>query len=135
MVSKIVKVTNEQGMHMRPATVFSAAVTPFDSDVKIKFNGTAGDNGSGSVVNAIEQTQSAVQASESSSSSYSESSSSSSSSDSSYDYSGSGSGGYSDFGFDTGSSSSGSSSGSSGGGYSDFGFGYFGYYRDLGFIL
>ncbi len=38
MVSKIVKVTNEQGMHMRPATVFSAAVTPFDSEVKIKFN-------------------------------------------------------------------------------------------------
>lgn len=107
-----------------------------DPTDKIKFNGTAGDKGSGSVVNAIEQTQSAVQASGSSSSSYSESSSSSSSSDSSYDYSGSGSGGYSDFGFDTGSSSSGSSSsGSSGGGYSDFGFGYFGYYRDLGFIL
>lgn len=106
-----------------------------DPTDKIKFNGTAGDNGSGSVVNAIEQTQNAVQASESSSSSYSESSSSSSSSDSSSDYSGSGSGGYSDFGFDTGSSSSGSSSGSSGGGYSDFGFGYFGYYRDLGFIL
>ena len=43
MVSKIVKVTNEQGMHMRPATVFSAAVTPFDSDVKIKFNGNEFD--------------------------------------------------------------------------------------------
>ena len=43
MVSKIVKVTNEQGMHMRPATVFSAAVTPFDSDVKIKFNGNEYD--------------------------------------------------------------------------------------------
>ena len=39
MVSKVVKVTNEQGMHMRPATVFSAAVTPFDSDVKIGYNG------------------------------------------------------------------------------------------------
>ena len=43
MVSKVVKVTNEQGMHMRPATVFSAAVTPFDSDVKIKFNGNEFD--------------------------------------------------------------------------------------------
>ena len=43
MVSKIVKVTNEQGMHMRPATVFSAAVTPFDSEVKIKFNGNEYD--------------------------------------------------------------------------------------------
>ncbi|SFH74931.1 phosphocarrier protein [Pseudobutyrivibrio sp. OR37] len=43
MVSKIVKVTNEQGMHMRPATVFSAAVTPFDADVKIKFNGNEYD--------------------------------------------------------------------------------------------
>ena len=43
MVSKVVKVTNEQGMHMRPATVFSAAVTPFDSDVKIKFIGNEFD--------------------------------------------------------------------------------------------
>jgi phosphocarrier protein len=43
MVSKMVKVVNEQGMHMRPATVFSAAVTPFDSDVKIKFNGNEFD--------------------------------------------------------------------------------------------
>ena len=43
MVSKMVKVTNEQGMHMRPATVFSAAVTPFDSDVKINFNGNSYD--------------------------------------------------------------------------------------------
>ncbi|MCR5196452.1 MAG: HPr family phosphocarrier protein [Pseudobutyrivibrio sp.] len=43
MVSKVVKVTNEQGLHMRPATVFSAAVTPFDSDVKILFNGNQFD--------------------------------------------------------------------------------------------
>jgi phosphocarrier protein len=43
MVSQKVKVTNEQGMHMRPATVFSAAVTPFDSDVKIVFNGNSYD--------------------------------------------------------------------------------------------
>lgn len=43
MVSQKVKVTNEQGMHMRPATVFSAAVTPFDSEVKINFNGNSYD--------------------------------------------------------------------------------------------
>lgn len=106
-----------------------------DPTDKIKFNGTSND-GSGSVVNAVEQTQTAVQSSGSSSSSSSSSSSTASSSDSSYDSSGSGSGGYSDFGFDTGSSSSSSSSsGSSGGGYSDFGFNFFGYYRDFGIIL
>ena len=43
MVSQKVKVTNEQGLHMRPATMFSAAVTPFDSDVKINFNGNSYD--------------------------------------------------------------------------------------------
>jgi len=43
MVSKMVKVTNEQGLHMRPATLFSAAVTPFESDVKVKFNGNEFD--------------------------------------------------------------------------------------------
>ena len=109
-----------------------------DPTDKIKFNGTSSDKGSGSVVNAVEQTQTAVQSSVSSSSSGSSgsSSTSSSSADSSYDYSGSGSGGYSDFGFDTGSSGSSSSSGgSSGGGYSDFGFNFFGYYRDFGLIL
>ena len=31
MVSKTVKVTNEQGMHMRPASVMSQTVTPFTS--------------------------------------------------------------------------------------------------------
>ncbi len=43
MVSKKITVTNEQGMHMRPASVFSQAMTPFASDVKILFNGTAYD--------------------------------------------------------------------------------------------
>ncbi len=43
MVSQKVTVTNEQGMHMRPATVFSQAVTKYDSDVKILFNGNQFD--------------------------------------------------------------------------------------------
>ena len=43
MVSQVVKVTNEQGMHMRPASLFSQTVTPFTSDVKIVFNGTSYD--------------------------------------------------------------------------------------------
>ncbi|MCR5672049.1 MAG: HPr family phosphocarrier protein [Butyrivibrio sp.] len=43
MVSQKITVTNEQGMHMRPASVFSQAVTPFASDVKVVFNGTAYD--------------------------------------------------------------------------------------------
>ncbi len=43
MVSQTVKVTNEQGMHMRPATVFSQAVTKYESDVKILFNGNSFD--------------------------------------------------------------------------------------------
>lgn len=91
-----------------------------DPTDKIKFNDTSNATGSGSVVNAVEQTQSAVQTSEPSSS-YTDSSPSTTT-DSSY-YSGSGSGGYSDFGFDTGSSGSGSSSqGSSSGGYDAFGF-------------
>ena len=43
MVSQKITVTNEQGMHMRPASVFSQAMTPFASDVKVIFNGTAYD--------------------------------------------------------------------------------------------
>ena len=43
MVSRKITVTNEQGMHMRPASVFSQAMTPFASDVKVVFNGTAYD--------------------------------------------------------------------------------------------
>ena len=43
MVSQKITVTNEQGMHMRPASVFSQAMTPFASDVKVVFNGTPYD--------------------------------------------------------------------------------------------
>ena len=43
MVSQVVKVTNEQGMHMRPASLFCQTMTPFASDVKIEFNGTTFD--------------------------------------------------------------------------------------------
>lgn len=43
MVTQKIIVSNEQGLHMRPATMFSAAVTPFDADVKISFNGNLYD--------------------------------------------------------------------------------------------
>ncbi|MBQ3798463.1 MAG: HPr family phosphocarrier protein [Butyrivibrio sp.] len=43
MVSQKITVTNEQGMHMRPASLFSQTMTPFASDVKILFNDTAYD--------------------------------------------------------------------------------------------
>ncbi len=43
MVSKTVKVINEQGMHMRPASVMSQKLTPFSSTVKIGFNGNEYD--------------------------------------------------------------------------------------------
>ena len=43
MVSKLVKITNELGLHMRPATVFSAAVSAFKSEVKLKYNGNEYD--------------------------------------------------------------------------------------------
>jgi phosphocarrier protein len=43
MVSQKITVTNEQGMHMRPASVFSQAMAPFEADVKIAFNGTEYD--------------------------------------------------------------------------------------------
>ena len=43
MVSQKITVTNEQGMHMRPASVFSQAMTPFSCDVKINFNGNSFD--------------------------------------------------------------------------------------------
>ncbi len=38
MVSKQIQVTNEQGLHMRPASVFCQAMTPFACDVTIIFN-------------------------------------------------------------------------------------------------
>jgi hypothetical protein len=106
------------------------SVNYHDPTTKIKFNDTT-SSGSGNVINAVEQTESAVESSYSSGSSSADSSASystSSYSDNSYDSSssssGSGSGGYSDFGFSGSSSSStpSQSSGSSGGGYSDFGF-------------
>lgn len=93
-----------------------------DPTDKIKFNDT-NDSSSGSVINAVEKTESAVKESTA------ETSSSTTSTESTYtesSYSDSGSGGYSDFGFSSSSSSSSGSSsrssGSSGGGYSDFGF-------------
>ncbi|MBE5833161.1 MAG: HPr family phosphocarrier protein [Butyrivibrio sp.] len=43
MVSQKVKVINEQGMHMRPASVMSQTLTPFESSVKIGFNGNEYD--------------------------------------------------------------------------------------------
>ncbi|SFB82814.1 HPr family phosphocarrier protein [Butyrivibrio sp. YAB3001] len=43
MVSQKITVTNEQGMHMRPATLFCQAMTPFSSSVKVNFNGTSFD--------------------------------------------------------------------------------------------
>ena len=38
MITKKITLTNEQGLHMRPATVFSQAMTPFTSDVSILFH-------------------------------------------------------------------------------------------------
>ncbi len=38
MVSKTVTLTNEQGLHMRPAGIFAAAMGKYKCEVKIKFN-------------------------------------------------------------------------------------------------
>ena len=38
MVSRKITVTNEQGLHMRPASVFSKAMTPFACEVSIFFH-------------------------------------------------------------------------------------------------
>lgn len=38
MVSRKITVTNEQGLHMRPASVFSKAMTPFSCEVSIFFH-------------------------------------------------------------------------------------------------
>ncbi|MCR4842670.1 MAG: HPr family phosphocarrier protein [Eubacterium sp.] len=43
MVSKTLTVTNEQGMHMRPATVFTSAMAGFSSSVSVVFNGNSFD--------------------------------------------------------------------------------------------
>lgn len=39
MVSKSIVVKNEQGLHMRPAGVFTKAMAKFKSNVQIVFNG------------------------------------------------------------------------------------------------
>jgi len=39
MVNKMVKVTNSQGFHMRPATMFINEMAKYQSNVTIKFNG------------------------------------------------------------------------------------------------
>ena len=43
MVSQKITITNEQGMHMRPASVLSQAMAPFASNVNLLFNGNAYD--------------------------------------------------------------------------------------------
>ncbi|WP_035769018.1 HPr family phosphocarrier protein [Butyrivibrio sp. NC2002] len=43
MVSKTITIKNEQGMHMRPASLLSQKATPFESNVKINFNGNSYD--------------------------------------------------------------------------------------------
>lgn len=40
MVSKNLTITNAQGFHMRPATLFSGAMGKYPCDVTIKFNGS-----------------------------------------------------------------------------------------------
>ncbi len=39
MVSQKIVIKNEQGLHMRPAGVFAKAMTKFQSDVNIIYNG------------------------------------------------------------------------------------------------
>ncbi|MGN0733933.1 MAG: HPr family phosphocarrier protein [Emergencia sp.] len=51
MVSKIVKIVNSQGFHMRPASGFAAAMAKFSSDVKLQVNNT--DVNGKSVMNII----------------------------------------------------------------------------------
>ncbi|HIW56569.1 MAG TPA: HPr family phosphocarrier protein [Firmicutes bacterium] len=38
MISKNIVVTNSEGLHMRPAGLFTKAMAQFDSEVTIKFN-------------------------------------------------------------------------------------------------
>lgn len=38
MVSQKITLTNEQGLHMRPAGIFAAAMGKFRCEVKIRFN-------------------------------------------------------------------------------------------------
>lgn len=43
MVSKSITIKNEQGMHMRPASLISQMAAPFESSICIKFNGNSYD--------------------------------------------------------------------------------------------
>lgn len=43
MVSKIIKITDEQGLHMRPATIFSQAMAGFKSNIQVKCKGNSYD--------------------------------------------------------------------------------------------
>lgn len=51
MVSKQLTLTNAQGFHMRPASVFSTAMGKYSSDVTIKFKGS--DYNAKSLLNII----------------------------------------------------------------------------------
>ncbi len=51
MVSKKVTVTNPEGLHMRPAGVFTKEMSKFESDVNIVFGGK--DNDGKSIMNII----------------------------------------------------------------------------------
>ena len=39
MVSKKLKIVNEEGMHMRPASLLSQMATLYESSIKVVFNG------------------------------------------------------------------------------------------------
>ena len=43
MVSKEITIKNEQGMHMRPASLLSQMAAKYESSIKIMFNGNAYD--------------------------------------------------------------------------------------------
>lgn len=43
MVSKQLVLTNPNGFHMRPASVFASAMGKFQSDITIRFNGSTYD--------------------------------------------------------------------------------------------
>ncbi|MCI5892379.1 MAG: HPr family phosphocarrier protein [Clostridiales bacterium] len=51
MVSKKVNVTNPEGLHMRPAGIFTKEMSKFESDVNIAFNGK--DYNGKSIMNVI----------------------------------------------------------------------------------
>lgn len=51
MVSKNLTLTNAQGFHMRPASVFSSAMGKYDCSITIKFNGN--DYNAKSLLNII----------------------------------------------------------------------------------